>query len=198
MKELSKEDIEWMREDGSMAAADGLVKEVVRIAAVLKIKRETLIEILHEYSGSRKLNWQAKMWKSASTCDAMYEWAFLYAYKNGDGEMQLIKLKEELSGLIRKALIEMANTLPAPTGGKPPLFDWLEEWDVRRRVRAEIGRGLSRKEAYARVSGWYASKRKKRASAHTIRRVCEPEERERSRRKEPELYFVETPGDTWE
>lgn len=181
MAKLAKEDIERMRQDGSMAAADALAREIERIAGLLKLKQETLTDVLYRHSVSRNLKWQADMWKSASPHKAIYEWAFWHAYKNGDGEAQLIDLKERLPALVQKAFTQMAKTLPAPKGGKPTTFDWLEEWQVRARVRAEIERGRSKREAYARVSHWYTSKKRKCVSAHTIRRICEPEERKRTR-----------------
>lgn len=183
MAELAKEDIERMKQDGSMAAADALAREIERIAGLLKLKQETLIDVLYRHSASRKPKWQADMWKSANTRRAIYEWAFWHAYKNGDGEAQLIDLKDRLPALVQKAFIQMVKMLPAPRGGQPTKFDWLEEWQVRARVRAEIEKGLSRRETYARVARWYTSKKKKKVSTHTIRRIYEPRERERTRKR---------------
>jgi hypothetical protein len=93
-------------------------------------------------------------------------------------------------------LIEIAETIPPSRGGKRLKLDPIECWRVRSAVKELHEKGMPREKAFEAVAKCVTRSGLK-VSAHTVRRICDPRERERSRqssreaRKETGAAFIE-------
>jgi hypothetical protein len=146
-------------------------------AEMTRIPLQALTRALYRDALARRDKWEAGLWKDAYSKKNLGKWIWRNAGKRFDvtNETEILELAREIPARIRRNLIHIAKTIPAPHGGNPRALDMLRGWEARRRVRALREKGLSKKEAYKKVG------EQMKVSAHTVRRECEPLERERSR-----------------
>ena len=129
---------------------------------------------------------EAGLWKNANSQRELGKWIYNQAGRKFDGadEGKIIKFAKELPICVRRGLIEIAKQLPAPPGGKARALDLIDGFIARHDVRSLRERGLSKEKAYAKVA------KRMKVSSHTIRRECEPRERERSKERTPDEWDV--------
>jgi hypothetical protein len=155
------------------------------VAKKMGIPRKALTQILFRRATERADEWEADLWKHAYSQKSLGDWIYREAKQgfNSTHEGEMIVLAKSIPIRIRRNLIEVAKSIAAPKGGNPPKLDLLEIWQVRSEVEALRKKGLTKHQAYKKIS-----KRRTRGDykigAHTIRRACEPKERERSRQPE--------------
>jgi hypothetical protein len=148
------------------------------------ISRSVLTKALFRHSAAQGGSSEANLWKHADSQETLGKWIYRRNRGRFDSthEGEILKLAESIPIRIRRNLIEIAKTLAAPKGGNPPKLDLLEMWQVRREFDALRKDGVAKDQAYRKISQ-RRSRDKFKISAHTIRRVCEPKERERSLRR---------------
>jgi hypothetical protein len=152
------------------------------------IPRQALTRALYRYATARMDKWEAELWKNAHSQKELANWIRREAGRDFDGtkESEMLKLARGIPGRIRKNLIEIAKSLATPRGGNPRKLDFAQSWEVRRRVQALREKGLPKEKAYDKVA-----RQLKGISAHTVRRECEPKERQRSRQpKDSGIAFI--------
>lgn len=148
------------------------------------IEREPLSLALHRYAIASKNKREAEMWRHARSKRKLSKWIYEQSRPDFDStnEKEILKLAKEIPLLVRRGLIEIAKNLPRPRGGKHRSLDTFERFEAKRLVRnlREKNKPLSKEKAYAKVA------RLLKVSPHTIRRECDPKERERSRKPKGE------------
>lgn len=153
-----------------------LSRALDKAAETTGIPREALTNALHHHAVVRKNKPDAKFWKSAHSEAELGRWIWRERRKFGaKDETEILELAREIPTRIRRDLIEIAKSIPAPRGGKRPALDLVEKWRVQREVRELHDSGLSKDKAYEVVA------QRIDIAAHTVRRYCDKRERERSR-----------------
>lgn len=166
----------------SFAGAVWTLSEAIDETAILVgIPREALTRALSHHAKIRQDRWEERLWRAASSKESLGEWIYKRARNfNMDDESEILQIAKTIPYRIRKNLIEIAKSIPASPGGKRPALDPMESWRVRSEVRKLREKGMSKEKAYEVVAkGTNRSGHK--VSAHTVRRICDPKERERSR-----------------
>ena len=174
-----------------------LSEAIDKTAALVGIPRDTLARVLQRRAKVRKDRWEESLWRSARSKKELSEWIYRRARDfEIDDESEILKIARTIPHRIRRSLIEIAKTIPASRGGKSLKLDPIECWRIRSAVTELHKKGMPKEKAFEAVA-----KRKTRSghkvSAHTVRRICDPRERERSRqssreaRKETGAAFIE-------
>lgn len=163
----------------AFAAALGRLSETLdKAAEMIGIPRIALTSALHRHAIVSKKKSEARLWKSAHSQEELGQWIWRERKKFGaNDEIEVLNLSREIPALIRRNLIEIAKSIPASRGGKPPALDFIERWQVRNQVKELHDKGLSKDKAYKKVA------KRMGVGAHTVRRVCDKRERERSRKQ---------------
>jgi hypothetical protein len=173
--------------DAFAGALWSLWEALDRTAERIGIPLQALTPVLYRNATGRRDKWEAALWKNAHSKKMLGEWIWREAGQDFDGnnETEIMKLSREIPARMRRNLIQIAKSIPAPRGGNPRALDMLNSWRARRQVQALREKGLSRGKAYKRVAD------QMRVSAHTVRRECEPSERERSKQpKDKDVAFA--------
>ncbi len=124
------------------------------------------------------------MWKCAHSDKELSKWIYRRARNfNINDESEILELADEIPTRIRKNLIEIAKSIPASHGGKPPALDLIRRWQAQRQVKELHDKGLPKDKAYEEVA------KRMHVSAHTVRRTCDKRERERSRQANRKMAF---------
>jgi hypothetical protein len=115
------------------------------------------------------------LWKNACSEHSLGKWLFNRSKRKFDrsDEVECLKLAREIPYRVRAGLIDVSKQLPRPPGGKRRALQFLDAWEARTLVRTLLDEGITRGKAYAKAA------KKFRVSVHTIRRECEPQERQR-------------------
>ena len=146
--------------------------------------REVLTRALRRHATARRDKWGAKLWKCAHSDKELSKWIYRRARNfNINDESEILELADEIPTRIRKNLIEIAKSIPASHGGKPPALDLIRRWQAQRQVKELHDKGLSKDKAYEEVA------KQMHVSAHTVRRTCDKRERERSRQANRRMAF---------
>lgn len=129
---------------------------------------------------------EAGLWKNANSQRDLGKWIYNQAGRKFDGadEGKMIKFANEIPIRVRRGLIEIAKQLPAPPGGRARALDLIDGFMARYDVRLLRKKGMSKEKAYAKIA------KTMKVSSHTIRRECEPTERERSKKKTADEWDV--------
>jgi hypothetical protein len=166
-------------------AVHSLGKVLDETANKVGIPRPTLADAFHKYYRGKKKKWEVDFWANAHSDEQLNKWIWKQKKPTFDwaDEEEFYELSKRIPTQIRESLIEIAKCLPGRRGGKVRAFNMMEAWSVRSHVSKELGKGLSRKDAYKKVAT------KEKVSEHTVRRTCEPQERQRSKRP-PDTYAL--------
>jgi len=171
--------------DGFAGALRTLSKAFDETAERTGIPREVLTRALCRHATNRKDKKDAKLWKSAQSNDDLGNWIYKQARKfNSSNEGEILQLAEEIPGRIRRKLIEIAKSIPGSHGGKQPALDFGESWQAQTKVRALQNKRLPKDKAYRQVAAEMG------VSAHTVRRICDKRERQRSRQASRKIAFA--------
>jgi hypothetical protein len=164
-------------------AVRSLSRAVDQIAEVTGIPRGALTGALHRHAVICKNKWEARLWKSAHSEDELGKWIWRERRRfDAADETDVLKLSDEIPTRVRKSLIDIAKSIPAPRGGKPPKLDLFQRWQAQRQVKELRGQGLAIDKAYEEVAKQMSASTHTRVSTHTVRRACDKRERERSRK----------------
>jgi hypothetical protein len=161
---------------GAVMSIERALKETVK---KIGFQLEPLTQALFASAIRRGDKREAGLWKNANSQSDLGRWIYNQAGRKFDDsdETKMLKFAKEIPFRVRRGLIEISEQLPASPGGKPRALDNIDGWRANREVRLLREKGLSKEKAYARVA------KKMKVSCHTIRRECEPRERERSRKR---------------
>jgi len=164
-------------------AVRSLSRAVDQIAGVTGIPRGALTGALHRHAVICKNKWEARLWKSAHSENELGKWIWRERRRfDAADETDVLKLSDEIPTRIRKNLIDIAKSIPAPQGGKPPKLDLFQRWQAQKQVKELRRKGLAIDKAYEEVAKQMSVSTHIRVSTHTVRRVCDKRERERSRK----------------
>jgi hypothetical protein len=164
-------------------AVRSLSRALDQIAEVTGIPRGSLTGALHRHAVMRKNKWEARLWKSAHSERELGEWIWRERKKfDADDETDVLKLSDEIPTRIRKNLIDIAKSIPAPRGGKPPKLDMFQRWQTQKQVKELRGKGMPIDKAYEEVAKRMSVRMHTSVSAHTVRRACDKRERGRRRK----------------
>ncbi|MGB8542743.1 MAG: hypothetical protein WCD49_14010 [Candidatus Acidiferrales bacterium] len=161
---------------GAVMSIERALRETVKKTG---FQLEPLTQALFASAIRRRDKREAGLWKNASSQTDLGKWIYNQAGRKFDDsdETKMLKFAKEIPFRVRRGLIEISEQLPGPPGGKPRALDNIDGWMANREVRLLRAKGLSKEKAYAKIA------KKMKVSSHTIRRECEPKERERSREK---------------
>lgn len=162
-----------------------LSEAIDRTAGVVGISQPALISALRQQAIARGDKWEASLWRSARSKAELGKWIYKQA-RNFDieNEGEVLQLAREIPARIRRNLIEIAKRIPASRGGKPPALDPIRRWRVRTEVRELHENGVPKDKAYKKVA------KQMSVSAHTVRRICDRRERERTRQASRKIAFI--------
>lgn len=122
---------------------------------------------------------------SARSKTELGKWVYKQSRKfNFENEGEILQLAKEIPGRIRRNLIEIAKRIPASRGGKAPALDSFQGWRVRIEVRKLHLSGVPKDKAYSEVA------KQMGISSHTVRRIYDPRERERTRQASRKIGFI--------
>ena len=153
-----------------------LSRALDKTADTTGIPRVALTRALHRHAIVKKKKWEARLWKSAASEKELGDWIWRERRKfDGKDETEILNLSDEIPALIRRNLIEIAKSIPAPHGGNPPALNFIERWQAQNQVRELHDKGLAKDKAYEEVA------RRMGVSKHSVRRYCDKRERDRSR-----------------
>jgi hypothetical protein len=149
------------------------------------IPREALTLALCRHATNQRDKEATRLWKSAQSDDELGKWIYKQAMKfNTANEGEILQLADEIPGRIRRNLIEIAKSIPASQGGKQPKLDFVQRWQARKQVKELNDKGIPKDKAYQQVA------KRMGASAHTVRRICDERERQRSRQASRKVAFA--------
>ena len=170
----------------SFAGALWTLWEVIdRTAATVGISRSALIAALGQQAIARGDNWEASLWASARSRTELGKWVYKQKRKfDIENEGEILQLAKEIPARIRRNLIEIAKRIPASRGGKPAALDSIQMWRVRTKVRKLHESGVPKDRAYNKVA------KQMSVSPHTVRRICDERERERTRQATRKIGFL--------
>jgi hypothetical protein len=163
---------------GALWSVKGALADTAR---KLGLSGEVLRGILCRGATLRNDKWEASFWRHAYTKGGLGNWIQKEAGKNfdADDEEEMLRLAREIPARIRRNLVAVSLVIPAPKGGNPRKLDLFKVFWARREVRLLLEKRLSKANAYKKVADRMG------VGVHTIRRECEPKERERSLRPKP-------------
>jgi len=170
----------------SFAGALWTLSEAIdRTAGIVGISRPALISALGRQAKARGDKWEASLWTSARSKKELGKWVYKQKRKfDIEKEGEILQLAKEIPARIRRNLIEIAKRIPASRGGKRPALDSIQRWRVRAEVSKLHESGVPRDKAYAKVA------KQAGVGAHTVRRICDARERERTRQASRKIGFI--------
>lgn len=170
----------------SFAGALWTLSEAIdKTAGVVGISRLALISALRQQAIAKGDKWEASLWLAARSKTELGKWVYKQARNfNIENEVEILQLAKEIPVRIRRNLIEIAKRIPASRGGKPPALDSIQRWRVRTEVRKLHESGVPKDKAYNRVA------KRMSVSAHTVRRICDKRERERTKQASRKIAFL--------
>jgi hypothetical protein len=164
-------------------AAGSLSRALDQIAEVTGIPRGALTGALYRHAVICKNKWEAKLWESAHSEKELGKWIWRERKKfDADDETEVLNLSDKIPTLVRRNLIEIAKSIPAPHGGKPPKLDLFQRWDAQGQFKKLRREGISKEKAYETVARRMSVRMHTSVSTHTVRRACDKLERERTRK----------------
>jgi hypothetical protein len=164
-------------------AVRSLSQAVDQIAEVTGIPRGALTSALHRHAILCKNKWETRLWKSAHSENELGKWIWRERRRfDAADETDVLKLSDEIPTRIRKNLIDIAKSIPAPRGGKPPKLDLFQRWEAQSQVKELRDKGMSKEKAYEEVAKRMSVSTHMKVSTHTVRRACDKRERERARK----------------
>ena len=173
---------------GALRTLSGVLDKT---AERIGMPREVLTRALCRHATARRDKWEATLWKCAYSDKELSKWIYRRARNfNINDESEVLKLADEIPTRIRRNLIEIAKSIPASHGGKPPALDLIRRWQAQRQVKELHDKGLSKDKAYEKVA------KRMGVGAHTVRRVCDERERKHSRKPHDLLQRRPPGGDT--
>lgn len=160
-------------------------KELRKIEKLTGVKPESIALSLYRLNMTRGRTWEANLWKATESKRQLRKWIKETREEAKYSEDAFLEIAELLPKWARRSLSEMASILPAPHGGKSRALRFRDRLLVVQRVKeltenAEPKRKLSKTKAYEKVA------REMKVSSHTIRIICDPKERERSKAQKEE------------
>jgi hypothetical protein len=162
--------------DAFAGALRTLSETINKAANLTGIPREALTMALRRQAAARDDRWEEHLWKFARSDTDLSQWIYRQAKPfDTDAESEILKLAEGIPFRIRRNLMEIARRIPASPGGKRPALNLIQIWRVRSEVKKLHRDGRPKDQAYKEVA------KRMRVSAHTIRRICDERERQRSR-----------------
>jgi hypothetical protein len=155
-------------------------KELTKIEKLTGVKRESIALSLYRLNMNRGRKWEANLWKATESKRQLLRWIKETREEAEYSEDAFLELAELLPKWARRSLSEMARMLPAPHGGKRRALRFRDRMLVVQRVKeltesAATEKKLSKTKAYEKVAT------EMKVSSHTIRIICDPKERERSK-----------------
>ena len=155
-------------------------KELRKIEKLTGVKPESIALSLYRLNMNRGRKWEANLWKATESKRQLLRWIKEAREEAKYSEDAFLELAELLPKWARRSLSEMARMLPAPHGGKRRALRFRDRMLVIQRVKeltenAATKKRLSRTKAYEKVAT------EMKVSSHTIRIICDPKERERSK-----------------
>jgi hypothetical protein len=170
----------------SFAGALWTLSEAIdRTARVVEISRPALVSALGQQARGRGDKWEAGLWAAARSEAELGKWIYKRARNFSiENEGEILQLAKEIPGLVRRNLIALAKRIPASRGGKRPVLDSIRRWRVRSEVRKLNERGMPKDKAYREVA------KRMSVGAHTVRRICDEREQERTRQASRKIAFL--------
>jgi hypothetical protein len=160
-----------------------LSRALDQIAEVTGIPRAALTGALHRYAVICRNKWEVRLWKSAHSEKELGNWIWMERKKfDADDETEVLNLSDKIPALVRRNLIEIAKSIPAPLGGKPAKLDLFQRWDAQGQFKKLRREGLSKEKAYETVAKRMSVRMHISVSTHTVRRACDKREGERARK----------------
>jgi hypothetical protein len=162
-----------------------LSEAIDRTAGLVGISRHALVDAISQQAEAKGDKWEASLWMSARSRTELGKWVYKQARNfNIENEAEVLQLAKEIPARIRRNLIEIAKRIPASRGGKPPALNSIKRWRVRAEVRKLYASGVPKDKAYNEVA------KRMSVSAHTVRRICDERERERTRQASRKIGFL--------
>jgi hypothetical protein len=164
-------------ESQSFAGALWTLDEAIgSTAELVGISRNALLATLSQQAKAKGDKWEASLWLSARSKRELGNWLLKQSRRfNIEDEADILQLSKEIPVRIRRNLFEIAKRIPASRGGKAPALHLIQRWRARTEVRKLHESGMPKEKAYNEVA------KQMKVSAHTVRRICDEKERERSR-----------------
>jgi hypothetical protein len=156
-------------------------KELVKIEKLTRISRESIALSLYRLNMAKGRKWEAKLWEATKSTGQMRAWIKETREMAKYSEEAFLEIAQLLPKWARRSLSEIARALPAPHGGKRRVLRFREKIQALQRFKeltenAESRKRLSKTKAYEKIA------REMKVSPHTIRIICDPGERERSKK----------------
>jgi hypothetical protein len=146
------------------------------------IPREQLCAALYRQAKREKNKRESEMWRNAATDKELGAWIYRDAGRKfgSHNEGEILQFASTIPKLTRNGLIKIAKNLRVQGGKRRKLQRWevLQAKFFVARLK-EKNSPLSKEKIYAKVAKRF------KVSLNTIRRECEPKERERTRRPIP-------------
>ncbi len=156
-------------------------KELRKIEKLTGVKPESIALSLYRLNMDKGRKWEANLWKATESKRQLQRWIKETQEEAKYSEYAFLELAELLPKWARRSLSEMARMLPAPHGGKRRVLRFREKMQALQRFKeltenAKAKKRLSKTKAYEKIAT------EMKVSPHTIRIICDPGERERSKK----------------
>lgn len=155
-------------------------KELRRIEKLTGIKPMSIWLSLYRLNMKMGREWEAKLWRATRSNSEMRKWIEETREEAQYSEEAFLELAQLLPKWAKRSLSEIAHALPASHGGKRRVLRFRDRakalrWFKELTEGEKQGKKLSKTKAYEKIA------REMKVSPHTIRIICDPRERERSR-----------------
>ncbi|MFZ0702224.1 MAG: hypothetical protein WAM80_10305 [Candidatus Acidiferrales bacterium] len=169
---------------------DNFWKELGKIAKLTGFSRETIALILCRLNRAKAKEWEASLWSHTATKDGLRQWLIRCKEVSEYDDDALIEVARLLPEWARRSLSAIIKKLPAARGGKRKILLFRDRKRVKLRFReltnADSPNRRSKNEAYKKIAkeveSWTRNEgRTVKPHPHTIRIICDPKERARSK-----------------
>lgn len=155
-------------------------RELRKIEKLTRIKPESIAISLYRLNMQEGRAWEAKLWRATRSRNRLRAWIKETREEAQYSEYAFLELAKLLPAWARRSLSAIADALPAPHGGKPRLLRFRDRMRVAQRFK-ELTENAGPKKRLSKTKAYEKIAREMKVSPHTIRIICDPKERERSK-----------------
>ena len=160
-------------------------KELGKIEKITNIPPESMALSLYRLNMAKGRKWEAKLWEATESIGQMRGWIKKTQKEAKYSEQEFLELAQLLPKWARRSISQIAHALPAPHGGKRRALRFRERSQALQRFK-ELTENVGPKKRLSKTKAYEKVAREMKVSPHTIRIICDPKERERSKARKKE------------
>jgi len=160
-------------------------KELGKIEKITNMPPELMALSLYRLNMAKGRKWEAKLWEATESTGEMRAWIKETQEDAKYSEEEFLEIARLLPKWARRSISQIAHALPAPHGGKRRALRFRERLQALQRFK-ELTENVGPKKRLSKTKAYEKVAREMKVSPHTIRIICDPKERERSKARKKE------------